>query len=162
MATFTPLQAKNDHSGQETIVYIYRPSTMANVMYSPDLYINDEYRVSIKSGANHHFTLEPGVYSFKLERDDKIFGNSLNPETLHAGSVYYYRIDTTLKITDSSRYQPYQREFTLSAVDELLARQQIAECCLKKEVNADKSDEINKIKTDSEFSVDKTQNPFSR
>lgn len=155
-ATFSPLQPEEN----EAIIYIYRPSTASNALYSPDFYVNDEYRITIKNGFHYHLTFVSGEYGFKLEREDRFGGNSLNPKALAAGSVHYYRVETTLKLNNSTNYQPYQREFTLSEVEEPLALRQIAECCLKKDTKAE-GRQVEKTSTPPAFSVDKTQNPFS-
>jgi len=135
-------------------------------MYSPELYIDDEYRAPIKSGESYHFTLSPGDYSFRLKHED-ITGNELTTEKLSAGSVYYYRVTTSLKLQDSAQYQPYQRQFTIMAMDAPQAGLEISECCLKDKPAKEAADdgdtetaEDNKG-ADSGFSVDKTQNPFS-
>jgi len=144
-AVFTP-----EHSSDtETVVYIYRPGKMANAMYSPDLYINNEYRAPIKNSSYYHFTLTPGQYSFRLEGKDKISGNRLEKKILLADTVYA-----------SSSYQPYQRGFTLLPVETISAEHQIAECCLNKELSTMVKE--NSSGSNSAFSVDKTQNPFSR
>jgi hypothetical protein len=148
------------------VIYIYRPPVMANMMYSPDLYINDEYRAPVKSGEHYHFTLSPGEYSLGLKHDD-IDGNGLAAETFTAGSVYYFRVTTSLKLNETANYQPYQRRFTRVAMDAPLAIEQISECCLKDKPANDKTDDDNTVTTednkdaDTGFSVDKTQNPFS-
>jgi len=154
-AVFTP-----EHSSDtETIVYIYRPGKMANAMYSPDLYINNEYRAPIKNGSYYHFTLTPGQYSFRLEGKDKISGNRLDKKILLADTVYYYRVNSTLMLNASSSYQPYQRGFTLLPVETISAENQIAECCLNKDLSTMVKE--NSSGSNSSFSVDKTQNPFS-
>ena len=56
----------------QAVVYIYRPFVTSNMMYSPDLYINDEFKLSIKNGKNTPLLLAPGENKFELEAKSKI------------------------------------------------------------------------------------------
>ncbi|MBE9568686.1 MAG: DUF2846 domain-containing protein [Proteobacteria bacterium] len=155
--TFTPLAAVADQS----VVYIYRPSAASNAMYSPDLYLNDEYKLTIKNGKKARLVLAPGNYKFELEPGSNYEGLTKTSMALAPEETYYIRLDTTLKINSSSNFEPYRRSFNMINVEEALAIKQIAECCSdenrKTEVKAGEK-EKNK---DEQFSVDKTQNPFS-
>ncbi len=155
--SFIPLQADKT----KAVIYIYRPSVSANILYIPDLYINDEYRLPINNSNNYYLALTPGNYSFRLKH--KKFSETDSVETmLLAGSVYFLRVDSHLELKQSAKYQPYHRKFTLSIIDGLLARQQISECCIKSQHTLD---DTNIIKENSRaspgFSIEKTQNPFS-
>ena len=132
-------------------------------MYSPDLYINDEFKLSIKNKINARFTLPPGHYKFELEPEKNYSGKSRFSLNLSANSTYFARIDTSLKIKSTLTYQPYQRIFYLTRVDEQLAVKEIAECCMAANIKSNTDQETKTVKTQTEegFSVDKTQNPFS-
>ena len=73
------------------------------------------------------------------------------------------RIDTALKIDNSSDFKPYLRSFNLVSVPEKIAISEITECCTRKSSKphspAGKAE--TNIGSDDQFSVDKTQNPFS-
>jgi len=147
----------------QAVVYIYRPFSTSNAMYSPDLYINDELKLSIKNGKNARFTQAPGHYKFKLEPDKNYSGVTSFSLNLSPGSTYFIRVDTSLKIKSALTYAPYQRSFNLTKVDQQLAVKEIAECCMatNSKSNTDKHAETVKTQTEEGFSVDKTQNPFS-
>jgi len=152
--SFTPITAE----ANQAAVYIYRPLVMANALYSPDLYINDEFKLSVKAGKNTRLSFTPGEYELKLAPDKNYSGATQLSLNLYAGSTYYIRVDTSLKIVSATSYEPYQRSFNMVKVEDSLAQAQIVKCCLNK--NKPETKAI-KQKTQDSFSVDKTQNPFS-
>jgi Protein of unknown function (DUF2846) len=157
--TFTPMPV---NYGQAA-VYIYRPPMMANSLYSPDLYINDELKLSIKNGKNSRLVLPAGEYKFELQADNNNSDLTSLSLKLNSETTTYIRITTSLKIKSAANYEPYKRSFNLEHVDEKLASTQIAKCCVsknKKSVVETKAEPTTK-QTEDGFSVDKTQNPFS-
>jgi hypothetical protein len=145
-------------------VYIYRPLSMSNALYSPDLYINGEFRLSIKADHNTLLTLPPGNTILELSPDEHYTGQTRIELELEAGKIYFIRISSGLKMNDAPTgdYTPYARSFNLVRTDEKLARNQIAECCASDTTNIiDKLEEITDQPNSDTFSVDKTQNPFS-
>jgi hypothetical protein len=147
----------------QAVIYIYRPFATSNAIYSPELYINDEFKLSMKNEINARFTLPPGYYKFELEPDKNFFGRPRLLLNLSANSTYFVRVDTSLKIKSALTYEPYQRSFNLTRVDEQQAVKEIAECCMATDIksNTDQETNIEKTQTEVGFSVDKTQNPFS-
>jgi len=159
VTSFIPQAAK---TGQAT-VYIYRPDAMANAMYSPGLTIDGEFKLYIKNGVNSQLTLSPGEHVFEFQ-DGRNY-SELKPLSLifKAGSLYFIRVSTTLKINSDTSYQPYVRNFRLIPINESQAVNEIAACCMafsKGVVKTKKAAPAEKKATDG-FSVDKTQNPFS-
>ncbi len=159
VAPFIPVAAETN----QAVVYIYRPSVMSNAIYSPDLYINNEFKLSIKNGKNVRLSLTPGEYKFEIEPDKNYSGLTALSFHLSAGSTYFIRVDTSLKIKSSTNYEPYKRSFNLINVEEQLAVKEIAKCCTTKNNKTSDKSEVKSIKKepDEGFSVDKTQNPFS-
>lgn len=157
---FVPLSTETD----KVAIYIYRPTTMANAIYSPELYVDEELKLFIKNGKNTRLTLLPGEHVFEIAPDENYSGLSKLRLDLNAGNTYYLRVDTSLQINNNSAtYQPYHRSFDLVSVDAALATEQITRCCSNKEKTSDPAAEIKPVKKDAEdgFSVEKTQNPFS-
>jgi hypothetical protein len=148
-------------SDNTSIVYIYRPKAMSNAIYSPGLFVNNEYKLSIKNGQHSSMTFAPGKTKFEIQPDNNYSGSRQLSLTLIAGNSYYIRVDTSLKIKNSTSYEPYQRSFNLVVVDGKLAVDQIAECCLVKKTASEKQNSPAEIEHDDGFSVDKTHNPFS-
>ncbi len=136
---------------------------MANSLYSPGLLINDEFKLYTKNGLNSRISLKPGEYVFAFQNEKKYSELSPLSLILKAGSVYFVRIDTSLKISDSAHYEPYARNFTLLQIDESQATREIAECCMNtaKKSNHEQQKKPSKNNSSNSFSVDKTQNPFS-
>jgi hypothetical protein len=159
LAPFVPQTALSD----QTTVYIYRPNEMSNAMYSPGLTIDGEFKLYVKNGVSSRLTLSPGEHLFEFQNDNNYA--ELTPLSLiyKAGSIYFIRVDTSLKINDSTSYQPYARNFGLVAIDEAQAVREIAVCCMdddKRLTSEDRAATTEKNNVDG-FSVDKTQNPFS-
>ena len=155
---FTPVQANDGQS----VLYIYRPSSVSNAIYSPDIFINGEVWLSIKNAKSRHLTLSPGQYRVEIEPDKKYAGTTSINLDLGAGKTAYLRVDTKLEIKNSVKYEPYQRSFSLIEIEAPLAITEIAECCAddSKKETLDEQETGAENKKD-EFSVDKTQNPFS-
>ncbi len=157
--TFTP----NNVNSNNAIVYLYRPAVMSNAIYSPDLFVNKEYKLSIKNGHKTMMRLAPGQTLFEIDPDKNYSGQTELPLVLEAGNLYFIRVDTSLKIRSATSYEPYQRSFDLKSIDEKSAISQIEQCCLLHKANANEDSSISEKETSSDdgFSVDKTQNPFS-
>lgn len=156
---FVPATAETDNA----MIYIYRSDQMANSLYSPGLLINGEFKLYLKKGVNSRLSLAPGEYQFEIQNEKKY--SELTPLSLilKAGSTYFIRVDTTLKIQDKTSYEPYLRSFTFSLQDKQQAVKEIAECCADngKKSSNDKNAAAEKQDEPEGFSVDKTQNPFS-
>ena len=148
----------------QSAIYIYRPSVMANALYSPDFYINEAFKFSVKNGEKSRTVLPAGNYIFKLEADNNQSNQKTLSLNLRPGETYYLRVSTTLKVHNASTYQPYQRNYSLEDVPQKNAEIEITECCMTDDKTKAIEPEIQPTtkKPDDGFSVDKTQNPFSR
>jgi len=136
---------------------------MSNAIYSPGLYVNGELKLSIKIGQTARLTLPPGEATFEIEPDKNYSGLTRLTVNIIAGTTNYIRVDSTLKIEHAASYEPYQRSFNLTRIDDELAIRQIAVCCTDEEgkTKANPESPSTTINTDDGFSVNKTQNPFS-
>ena len=159
VTAFTPPAVNSD----QAVVYIYRPNTMANAMYSPGLTIDGEFRLYVKNATSTRLPLAPGKHVFEFQNDKNY--SELKPLSLiyKAGSVYFIRVATSLKINNATSYEPYQRSFRLEVIDESLAVKEISKCCMhsNKKPDHDKKHKATGKENSEGFSVDKTQNPFS-
>ena len=138
---------------------------MSNAILSPDLLVNDKVNFSLKIGKKYLLSLSPGNTTFEIEPEKNYSGITQLKLQLKPNKRYYLRIDTTLKLNNSTTYEAYQRGFSLVEVDEKIAVVEIAQCCSQSAKKSSKRTELestpnNKHSGDS-FSVDKTQNPFS-
>ena len=145
------------------MVYIYRPFATSNAIYSPDLYINDEFKLSIINGNVTHFTLPPGHFKFELGPGENYSGITLLSLDLSAGSTHFIRVDTSLKIISTVTYEPYKRSYNMTKVENQLAIKEIAKCCMDTKIKSKTDEETKTVKKQAEdgFSVDKMQKPFS-
>lgn len=159
VATFTPVAAESDLAA----VYIYRPTEMANALYSPGLNINGEFKLYAKNGINSRLSLAPGKAIFEFQNEKKY--SELTPLSLNLerGATYFVRVSTSLEVKNTTTYEPYARSFKLTRVDEQQAVKEIAACCAGNDKKSTVTTEIKSTdKAPNEgFSVDKTQNPFS-
>ena len=156
-ALFTPVSISNEQSA----VYIYRPVSMSNAMYSPDIFVNGEFKLEIANGKNRLISLSPGNYRFEIAPDKKYSGTTTAHLDLSPGSIQYLRVDTSLKIQSTLNYAPYERSFNLIKVDANQALSEISECCSHAKITNKKETEAKPAKTSDGFSTDKTHNPFS-
>lgn len=160
--SFTPETAPSDQAA----VYVYRPLSTTNAFYSPDLYVNDEFRYSIKTSRKTRLILAAGETTFELAPDKNYSGVTTLSLDLKAGTTYFLRVDTSLKIKNTTNYQPYDRSFSLVTVTGEQATDEIGRCCYSGSKGVDDAEQAEPgtdqtEEADSGFSVDKTQNPFS-
>lgn len=158
---FIPTRADSADS-EQSILYIYRPSAMSNAIYSPDILIDDEVKFAIKNTSKRLIRLKAGKHKIEIDPDKSYAGTTRLMLDLNPGENTYLRVDTKLEIKNSSTFEPYVRTFNLVKIDETSAIEEIAACCNagNKKAATDEQKPSVKIKKD-EFSVDKTQNPFS-
>lgn len=155
-APFTPMVVDDASAA----IYIYRPKTMANAMYAPDFYVDEELKFPIKNGVYSRLKLPAGDYHLKLQAGEH--AGQQTDVSLQAEMTYYIRVTTSLKIDNAAGYQPYRRGFFMEMVQEEDALKEIASCCATTlEVQADEAVSSQPDSSDTGFSVDKTQNPFS-
>lgn len=157
---FTPLSSETDR----VAIYVYRPAAMANAIYSPELYVDNELKFFITNGKNTRLTLSPGEHVFEIAPDENYSGSTKLGLNLSAGNTYFLRVDTSLQINNNAAtYQPYHRSFSLVKVDTELATEQITRCCSKKGKASEHATKIKPVIKEAQdgFSVEKTQNPFS-
>ena len=163
---------------QQAGLYIYRPPSMSNALYTsdiaidatgpnaPDLDTKISQQISLKNGQLKHLQLPAGAHTVTLLAAGNFSHNQPVTLTMKTGETYYLRIATSLKIDQSAGYQPYQRRFDLQQVSTDRAIAQINDCCfsarsLKKSARAAQPPAQKASTEKPGFSVDKTQNPFS-
>jgi len=149
-------------------LYVYRPTTMTNGLYSTEISIDEEHIFMVKLGQLKRLKLPAGQHQITLETDSNIIGQQNLDVSMEAGKSYYFSITTSLKMESGASFKPYKRQFDLQQVAQATAIEQITDCCYSGK-SAQKTPEPNtSIKEnttiendDSTFSVDKTSNPFS-
>ena len=105
---FVPV--KSDEIG-ESIVYIYRPDNLSNIVISPDLLIDGKKEISIKNNSHVNFLLKSGEHNLRLELSDHYEGQKELDIQLKEGKVYFYKVITKMKFKMN---QPYERRFDMT------------------------------------------------
>jgi len=149
-------------------LYVYRPTTMTNGLYSTEISVDDEHVFMVKLGQLKRLKVPAGQHQITLETDSNIIGQQRLDVSMKAGKSYYFLITTSLKMESGANFKPYKRQFDLQQVAQATAIKQITDCCYsgksaQKTPEAEMTIKENKpIENDySTFSVDKTSNPFS-
>ncbi|MCW8924145.1 MAG: DUF2846 domain-containing protein [Gammaproteobacteria bacterium] len=155
------LAVKKAMNKKKSVVYVYRPARVANVMLVPDLNIAGVEKMVMGNGSCRKVYLPPGTYAVRLQA---IKGNTEAVEhelKVVKGKASYLRVDASMKFEVGQTYQPYQRRFELTDVPAKQARSEISACAEADVVEKKKPGGKAEKKDDASFSVDKTQNPFS-
>ena len=157
---------KKDSGKESSVVYVYRPSKIANVMLTPDLSIPGVKKIAMANGVYKRVYLSSGVYAVRLH---EIKGNTEAVEyelVMKKGKVSYLRVDASMKFEAGQSYQPYQRKFKLTNVTAKQAKLELAKCkdidTLDNKKLVTTSEDGSASENSEGFSVKKTQNPFSR
>lgn len=156
--------ADKDVAEKRSVVYVYRPAKVANIMLTPDINIAGVNTIAMANGTYKKVYLSPGIYAVRLQ---PIEGSTEAVEyDLEVGKakVHFLRVDALMSINAGQQgYQPYQRRFELVDVPARQAIKEIDDCTdldvVEKKKAAIKSER--ESADDGGFSVDKTQNPFS-
>ncbi len=160
--------ASTDPGDEQSSLYVYRTSTVANTLYSTEVSVDESIVFNIDAGQLRHLKLATGPHRIELHTKDSIHGRKKINIDMQAGETYYLKITTSLKLGDGTNYQPYERRFDLQPVDARTAITQINNCCYTETPAAtlDKQSESAQKErpgegNKAEFSIDKTSNPFS-
>lgn len=153
----------------ESVVYLYRPDSMSNIMISPDVLINGDKKLEIKNKSYSYIPMSPGKHLIELKLAERYSGIQKLSLNLEQGEIVYLRVGTSLKFEMN---KPYSRSFSLEMVESESALTEIEKT---KFIEINKSDEsensnlLNDVSNSSgsdvskdEFSIDKTRNPFGK
>ncbi len=158
---FVPVSANSDHS----VVYLYRPNSLSNVVISPSVLVNGNKTGSIKNNTYIQYQLAPGKHRFELDVAERFDGNKQLSINLETGQVYFLRVDTELKFKKNDLYY---RRFDILKVEKSVALTEIANCqnVNKKRTETVVTDEPKlQEKPDPErevYSISKSRDPFAK
>jgi hypothetical protein len=143
-------------------IYIYRPDTISNTLYTPALDIDGTAHGDIRSGHIYMYQLAPGQHQFQLSINNDNFVTLPVELNTDAGSRYFFRVDSRLQLdTQHTGYAPYRRSFSLLQVNQERAATEIADCCqVTKQDTSLNSSAQRESSSGQGFSSDLTQNPF--
>ena len=141
---------------QDSVVYVYRPSSSTNFMMSPKVVIDGNEKFKIASGDYSYVYLQPGSHSVGLHATDQYQTREAIKLNTEAGKSYYLRVKTSLKFEPDKMNT---RTFWIEAVDEKTAQAEISETDY---AGPAAQQATTKPANEKEgFSVDKTQDPFA-
>ena len=146
-------------SEKGSVVYIYRPTSTTNFMYSPRVVIDGNEQFKIGNGDYSYVYLQSGAHTVGLNPTDQYITEPPVSIDVDPGKSYYLRVKTLLKFEPDKMNT---RKFWIDVVDEQEALSEI----VKTEYDGPKSGQSSAGQADemdnSEgFSVDKTQDPFA-
>lgn len=140
-------------------VYLYRPSSSSNFMYSPRVVIDGDEQFSLGNGDYRYVYLQPGDHSIGLGATGQYTTGAPTALYVEAGSSYYLRVRTQLRFEQGGMNT---RKFWLEAVDEKTALREIAATGYAGPRAGQSPDaETEASAGEPGFSVDNTQDPFA-
>ena len=158
-------EAMQPDSEKGSIVYVYRPSAMANAMTSPALLLNGKMISELESGSYHYSHINPGQHIISLDLGERYEGNKTIVLDVKPDEVYFIRATTALHFEMN---RPYARFFNLELVESSIARQELTKIPVGHQSQLSfKESEVQgeapaKESEEFQFSIENTRNPFSR
>jgi len=158
-------EAMQPDSEKGSIVYVYRPSAMANAMTSPALLLNGKMISELESGSYHYSHINPGQHIISLDLGERYEGNKTIVLDVKPDEVYYIRATSDLRFQMN---KPYTRSFNLELVESSIAKRELTNIAVKR--GSQLSFKVSDVQEESpakegeefRFSIENTRNPFSR
>lgn len=146
----------------ESIIYIYRPASLSNAVISPMLKINGEDNIKISNNSYSYVQLAAGKHIFKLDLSKRYTGKTELELDVKPQTTYFLKLSTSLKF---EKNKPYTRRFDIKPRHKDIALTEIKNIPYtdKNKTDTDKKSTPTTEKTvGSQFSIDKTRNPFAK
>jgi len=141
-----------------SVVFIYRPDTLANIMVTPGIQVNGTTSLSISNNQYQVLKLPAGQHHFKLDLTERYQGNIETTLETTNGRAYFLRVDSAMKFQQN---RPYDRSFDIQPVAEAEATPQISLC--KPAVASNSKHSSQPVSKESPgYSNQTFRNPFSR
>lgn len=151
-----------------SVVYLYRTHSTANVLLTPEFSIDGSKNISMDNGEYRMLYLAPGMHRLSLQAIEGYTPAQQLTLKVDADSVHYLRLDSFIQFESGLRYRTYKRAFALREVDAGTASSEIALCrdadavAAKQQPAAGGNNAVDSQRSETQFSTDKTANPFSR
>jgi len=148
----------------ESVVYIYRPSLLANLIITPELIHNGVKKMGISNNSYTFMRLPAGKHTFNLKLPERYSGTqSLTINTI-PDKTYFLKVSTTLTF---AKNKPYGRAFSISHIPSELALNEIQQLKLTDKSQNKTAKKLKPFNApegveDDQFSINKTRNPFSK
>jgi len=146
-----------------SIVYVYRPLSMANSMVSPKLLLNGKAIFELKNGSYQYNYVPAGKQVFSLDLSDRYTGNKRIALEVKPNNIYFIRATSALGFEMN---KPYTRSFNLGSVDSSAALHELSKIAAGgKSLSSFKKGVVRESSTsekieDTQFSIENTRNPF--
>lgn len=166
-----------DGSKIGSVVYVYRQNSMANIMLSPKMRIDENQSIEIKNNSYQYVLLpyveNTGVDSkthvFKIDVTDRYAGEHKLSVNIKSGESIYLRLSTTVKLENR---KGFNRSFNLekmpreTALNEIKKTRYIGAINKQEDKNAGAKASESGSKSSDEgegrFSISKSRNPFDK
>ncbi|RDH84983.1 MAG: hypothetical protein DIZ80_05835 [endosymbiont of Galathealinum brachiosum] len=149
----------------ESVLYIYRPYSMSNIVITPDVLIDGKKQAEIENNKYIYLNLPQGEHNIELDLTERYAGQQSLILNIEEGKVIYLRVNTSMKFQMN---KPYDRSFSIEEINKETARLEIQDTVYagkkskkKKENKVGDSEKQEEVKED-QFSIDKTRNPFGK
>ena len=145
----------------ESVVYIYRPNLLSNLIISPELTHNGVKKTSISNNTYTFMRLKPGKHTFKLNLTERYSGTHSLTINIKPEKIYFLKVSTSLKF---EKNKAYGRVFSISQIHPDLALNEIQQLAFidNKQHKSTKKQNAIKAPEDNQFSINKTRNPFAK
>jgi len=162
---YTVFEAIQPSSEKGSIIYVYRPSAMANAMTSPALLFNGELVTKLERNSYLYRYVIPGRHILSLDLGERYTGNKKIVLNVRPNKAYFIRMTSELRFEMN---KPYTRIFNLEPVDSSTALHELANISVERqsgmlltggELEADVSSEDVE---NTHFSIENSRNPFSK
>lgn len=156
-------EAVQPSADKGSVIYMYRVSSLANSMISPKLLLNEQAVFELKNDSYQYSHVASGKYVFRLDLSEKYKGNKKITLNVLPNQTYFIRATSTLGFEMN---KPYTRSFDLQLVEPSVALHELANIAVeRKSLSSFKKDEtqadsVSEKPEDTQFSIEKTRNPF--
>ena len=145
-------------SGDDSVVYIYRPSSTANFMMSPTVVVDKREKFRIGNGEYRYVYLPGGKHELGLSPADQYLTGPAVTLSVQANNSYYLRVRSSLKFEPDSMNT---RRFWIERVSGQLAVDEIAAAEYSGPETQPMRGRFDDSAETEGFTIDKTRDPFS-
>lgn len=149
----------------ESVLYIYRPYSMSNIVITPDVLIDGKKQAEIENNKYLYLVVPQGEHTIELDLAKRYTGQQSLMLNIEKGKTIYLRVNTSMKFQMN---KPYDRSFSIEEIEKeaalleiqgtVYAGKDIKTKSEKRLVDSEKQEEVK----ENQFSISKTRNPFAK
>ena len=158
---------KEPSADKGSVVYLYRPRDVANVMLTPEIIVDGLAVQSLANGEYRQLYLSPGVHVINLLAVEGYTAEKQLSVKVKPESVHYLRLMSSLDMKTGARYSAFKREFGVREVSAVVALNELDDCrdadakAVQKITTSNTEDQADKTTGGIRFSIEKMSDPFS-